>query len=87
MSCSIRRMASRGSSRFKNPAISATRRKRVPGGLVEQEDRRIAGEAENDLDLPLLPVREIADLDVAAVPVTGVLQEPAGLRVHVGVCG
>src|SRR5688572_3528622 len=64
---------------------------RLAGGqagrrLVEQEQPRIARQAEHHFDLALLAVREVAHLKIALVPETGALQEASclGLESFVG---
>ena len=42
-------------------------RRKAGGRLVEQQDFRIAGEAEHDLELALLAVRQIADFGILAI--------------------
>ena len=56
-------------------------RRQAGGGLVEQQDFRIAGEAEHDFELALLAVREIADLDILAVEEVGLFEQMMGLVV------
>src|SRR5690348_15911381 len=55
------------------------------GRLVEQQDFWVAGEAEDDLELTLLAMREMAHLDIAAVLEPRLLEEPLGLLVDVAI--
>ena len=47
--------------------------------LVEEEELRVAGEPEHDLDLALLAVRQVADLGLAPLPVAGGFEQPPRL--------
>jgi hypothetical protein len=72
----------------KKPAhLGRLARRQAGHGLVEQEDPGIAGQAEHDLELALLAVREVADLHVQPVAVAGLIQEAMGLVVHPTVRG
>ena len=86
MSCSIRRIARLGSSFIRNLVISTDfAGRQARGRLVEQQDLRIAGEAEHDLELALLAVRKIANLGVRAVDEAGLLEQLMRLVVDVAI--
>ena len=68
MSCSISRIARFGIEPHQELRhLGGLARRQAGRRLVQQQDLRIAREAEHDLELALLAVRKIADLDVLAV--------------------
>src|SRR5499426_323630 len=62
-------------------------RRQAGGRLVQQQDFWITGETENDLELALLAVREIAHLHVHAILKTGLPQKMVGLGIDVAIRG
>ena len=86
MSCSIRRIASFGSSRIRNFAISTdSPDDRPAAGSSSSRTFGSLGKPQHDLELALLAVRQVADLDVLAVEEGGLLQQPMGLVVDVAI--
>ena len=76
MSCSISRIARFGSSFIRKLRHLGRLAGRQAGGrFVEQQDFRIAGEPEHDLELALLAVRQVAHLDVLAVEEADILEQ------------
>ena len=53
--------------------------------LIEQQDFRIAGETEHDLELALLTVRQVAHLGVFAIHELSALQQAVGFIVDVAI--
>ncbi len=62
-------------------------RRQAGGRFVEQQDFRIAGESEHDLELALLAMRQVAHLGVLAVEEARLLEQLMGLVVHVPIRG
>ena len=62
-------------------------RRKAGGRLVQQQDLGVAGETEHDLELPLLAVREVADLGVLAVQERRLFQQVMRLVVDVAIRG
>ena len=55
------------------------------GRLVEQQDVRIAGKPDHDLELALLAMRQVAHFNVLAVEEGGAFQEPMRLVVDLAI--
>src|ERR1700730_11327108 len=62
-------------------------RRQPRGRLIQQQQLRLAGKAEDYLELALLAVRKESDLDMHAVQERGLLKQMAGLFVNVPVAG
>src|SRR5215470_12879999 len=57
------------------------------GRFIQEQDLRVAGEAEDDFELSLLAVRQVANLGVFAVQEPGAFQEPVSPVVEIAIGG
>ena len=62
-------------------------RREAGGRFIQEQDLWVAGEAEDDFELSLLAMRQVANLGVFAVEEPGACQEPVSPVVEIAIGG